>query len=311
MEKNSKIYVAGHNGLVGSAIVRELKRQGYSNIVFRSSQELDLRNQQDVEQFFKKENPDYVFLAAATVGGIKANMEKPAEFIYNNIQIQNNVIHCAYKNGVKRLVFLSSNCVYPKEAEQPFKEECLLQGPPEQTNEPYAIAKIAGMKLCEAYSKQYGVKFISVMPASLFGPNDNFDILNSHFVPALLRKFHEAKTNNKDSVELWGTGKPRREIMHVDNAARACIFLINNYNGNEPVNIGVGYDYSIVEIANTVAKIVGFEGRLTFDTAKPDGVMRKLLDSDKITKLGWKAEVSLEDGLRSTYQWFIENPTSL
>lgn len=306
MEKSSKIYVAGHNGLVGSAIKRELETQGFTNLVFRSSSELDLRNQTATENFFKKEKPEYVFLAAAKVGGIKANMEKPAEFIYDNLQIQNNVIHSAYKNGAKKLLFLSSNCVYPKEAQQPFKEEYLLQGPPESTNEPYAIAKISGMKLCQAYHTQYGAKFISVMPASLFGPNDNFDPQNSHFVPALLRKFHEALINGKNTVELWGTGKPRREIMHVDNAAQACIFLMNNYDGIDPLNIGVGHDYSILEIAHMTAKIVGFKGGLKFDSTKPDGVMRKLLDSTKIKTMGWKPSITIEEGLRKIYDWFKE-----
>ena len=306
MDKNSKIYIAGHNGLVGSAIKRALEKQGYDNIIFRSSAELDLRDQTATEDFFKKETPEYVFLAAARVGGVKANMEKPAEFIYDNLQIQTNVIHFSHKYGVKKLLFLSSNCVYPKEAPQPFKEEYLLQGPPEIPNEPYAIAKIAGMKLCQAYQKQYGNKFISVMPASLFGPNDNFDLQNSHFVPALVRKFHEAHINGKDFVELWGTGKPRREIMHVDNAAMACIFLMNEYDGIEPVNIGVEYDYTILDIAKMVARVTGFNGRIIFDETKPDGVMRKLLDSSKITNFGWKPQLSLEDGLRQTYQWFME-----
>ena len=307
MEKNAKIYVAGHNGLVGSAIVRALKREGYSNIVFRPSKELDLRDQKATDEFFSNEKPEYVFLAAAKVGGIKANMENPVDFIYDNIQIQNNVIHSSWKHNVKKLLFLSSNCVYPKDAPQPYKEESILTGPPEQTNEYYAIAKLSGMKLCQAYNSQHKTNFIIAIPASLFGQNDDFYSENSHLIPALIKKIHNAKENNLKEVVIWGTGTPRREIMYVDDAADACIFLMKNYNSSEPINIGTGKDFAIKDIANTINKIVGFKGLITQDTTKPDGIKKKLLDSSKIFSLGWKPKKEIENALKETYDWYINH----
>lgn len=305
MEKDSKIYIAGHNGLVGKSIENLLKKEGYKNILNRSHNELDLRNQRAVEDFFEEEKPEYVFDAAAKVGGIKANSERKAEFIYENLQIQNNIIHSSYKFGVKKLLFLASNCIYPKNCKQPMKEEFLLTGPPEPTNDAFAIAKIAGITMCQSYNSQYKQNFISVIPANLFGQNDNFDLENSHFVAALIRKFHEAKLNKKDVI-LWGTGKPRREIMHVDDLADACLFLMQKYDSPEPINIGSGYDLSIKELAGIVKKISGFDGKIFFDETKPDGIKRKLLDSSKINSLGWKSKTSLDEGLKKTYEEYLK-----
>lgn len=302
MEKNSKIYIAGHRGMVGSALVRRLEKEGYSNFIFRTSGDLDLRNSQAVEDFFKTEKPDYVFLAAAKVGGIIANNTYRAEFIYENLMIQNNVIHESYKNGIKKLMFLGSSCIYPKLAPQPLKEEYLLTGLLEDTNEPYAIAKIAGIKMCDAYRDQYSCNFISVMPTNLYGPNDNYDLKNSHVLPALLRKFHEAKINGEPDVTVWGSGTPKREFLHADDLADACFFLMENYNEAGLVNIGVGKDVSIAELATLIKNTVGFNGPITFDTSKPDGTPRKLMDVSKISTLGWKASVTLEEGIKKVYQ---------
>ncbi len=304
MEKNAKIYVAGHRGLVGSAIVRCLRREGYTNIITRTASELNLINQQAVEEFFKTQNPDYVLLAAAKVGGIQANNTYRAEFIYNNLQIQNNVIHYSYLNGVKKLLFLGSSCIYPKFAPQPMKEEYLLSGELEYTNEPYAIAKIAGIKMCQAYNSQYGTKFIPVMPTNLYGINDNFDLNNSHVLPALLRKFYEAGQSGDSTVTVWGTGKPKREFLFVDDLAEACVFLMNNCNNSDIVNIGTGEDVSIRELALLIKDIAGFEGEVVFDTTKPDGTPRKLLDVSKFSALGWKYKTSLKEGIEKTLQWY-------
>ncbi len=310
MEKNSKIYIAGNTGLVGSAIERELKKQGYANIIGNASKEIDLRNQKRVEEFFEQNHPEYVFMAAAKVGGVKANVEYPADFIYDNTQIQNNLIMSAWRNGVKKFCFLGSNCIYPKAAPQPYKEESFLQGRVEETNEPYAIAKINGIKLGQSLNIQHGFNFITVIPASLFGPNDNFDLQQSHLVPALIRKFHEAKLNNKE-VQLWGTGESRREIMHVDDAAKACIFLMNNYDSLEIVNVGVDQDYSIKEIAEIVKKVTDYNGKINFEGGERSGIKRKLLDSTKARLLGWKPDLNIEEGLKKTYEWFKENYDSL
>lgn len=307
MQKTSKIYVAGHRGMVGSAILRKLQQEGYTNIITRTSRELDLRNQQEVERFFHQEQPEYVFIAAAKVGGILANNTYRAEFIYDNIMIQTNIIHSAYKYGVKKLLFLGSSCIYPKNAPQPMKEEYLLSGYLEPTNEPYAIAKIAGIKMCEAYRSQYNCNFISVMPSNLYGPKDNYDLQNSHVLPALIRKFHEAKINKSPEVIVWGTGKPKRELMYVDDLADACLFLMQKYDGHQFVNVGTGQDITIAELAMTVKKIVGYEGKIIFDTTKPDGTMRKLLDLSRIHSLGWKHKINLEEGIKATYQDFLEN----
>ena len=304
MEINSKIYLAGHNGMVGSAIFRTLKTNGYQNIVTRNLEELDLRNQKDVELFFEEEKPDYVFLAAAKVGGIQANNTYRAEFLYENLMIQNNVIHQSYLQNVKKLLFLGSSCIYPKLAPQPLKEEYLLTGELEPTNEPYAIAKIAGIKMCDAYRSQYGCNFISVMPTNLYGPNDNYDLKNSHVLPALIRKFHEAKMNNSNNVEIWGTGKPRREFMHVNDLAEACYYLMENYNEPGFINIGVGEDISIHDLAKLIQEIVGFQGELKFDTTKPDGTPRKLMDVSRLEKSGYKAKISLKEGIASVYKVF-------
>ncbi|TDX58917.1 GDP-L-fucose synthase [Orenia marismortui] len=304
MEKDAKIYVAGHRGLVGSAIIRRLKKEGYQNLIYRTSSELDLRRQKEVEEFFAEEKPDYIFLAAAKVGGIQANNIYSGEFIYDNLMIQSNVIEAAYRNNVKKLMFLGSSCIYPKYCPQPMKEEYLLSGKLEQTNEAYAIAKIAGIKMCQHYNKQYGTNFISAMPTNLYGPNDNFDLKTSHVMPALIRKFHEAKINDKGKVVIWGTGKPRREFLHVDDLADAVIYLMNNYNGNQILNIGVGKDISIQELAELIKDIVGFEGEIVNDTSKPDGTPRKLLDVSRLNELGWKADISLRDGIKSTYEWY-------
>lgn len=307
MLKSAKIYVAGSNGMVGSAIVRTLEANGYSNIVVKSSKELDLKNQQAVHDFFNQEQPEYVFLAAAKVGGIHANNSYPATFIYDNLMIQSNVIQAAYDFNVKKLLFLGSSCIYPKFAPQPIKEEYLLTGSLEPTNEAYAIAKIAGLKMCQFYKQQYGCNFISAMPTNLFGVNDNFNLENSHVLPALLRKFIEAKQNNKQEVTIWGSGTPMREFLFVDDLAEACLFLMENYNGIETVNIGTGEDVSIKELAETIMKIVGFEGSLIFDASKPDGAPRKLLDVSKINNLGWKHQTNLEEGIQKTLNWIQKN----
>ncbi len=297
MNKDSKIYIAGHRGMVGSALVRVLEQNGYNNLVLRTSKELNLTDQLAVKEFFESEKPEYVFLAAAKVGGIVANNTYRAEFIYENLMIQNNVIHNSYLSGVKKLMFLGSSCIYPKNAPQPLKEEYLLTGLLEPTNEPYAIAKIAGIKMCEAYRDQYGCNFISVMPTNLYGPNDNYDLNNSHVLPALLRKFIEAKNNGDNSVTLWGTGTPLREFLHVDDLASACLYLMKSYNEKEFLNIGVGEDISILDLAKLVKTIVGFEGEIILDKSKPDGTPRKLMDVSRIEGLGWKAKFSIEKGI--------------
>lgn len=302
MEKKDKIYVAGHRGMVGSAIVRKLQREGYTNIIGREFGELDLRNQQAVQTFFESERPDVVFLAAAKVGGIVANNTFRAEFLYDNLMIQSNIIHHAYTSGVKKLLFLGSSCIYPKLAPQPLREDALLTGLLEPTNEPYAIAKIAGIKMCDAYRAQYGADFISVMPTNLYGPNDNYDLKNSHVLPALIRKFHEAKLVGAATVEIWGTGSPLREFMHVDDLAEACFFLMQNYSEPGFVNIGVGIDISIKELALLIKKIVGFQGELRFDTSKPDGTPRKLMDVSRLNSLGFKAKIGLEEGIKAVYE---------
>ena len=302
MEKSSKIYIAGHKGMVGSAILRRLQKEGYTNIITRSSQELDLTNQAAVKQFFSTEKPEYVFLAAARVGGIYANNTYRADFIYKNLMIQNNVIHHSFENKVTKLLFLGSSCIYPKMAPQPLKEEYLLTGLLEPTNEPYAIAKIAGIKMCDAYRAQYGCNFISAMPTNLFGPNDNYDLKNSHVLPALLRKFHEAKKENKPFVEVWGSGTPKREFLHTDDVADACLFLMNGYDKEGLVNIGMGDDISIKDLALLIKKIVGYSGELKFDSSKPDGTPRKLMDVSKIHSLGWKHKISLETGIQTVYE---------
>ncbi len=302
MEKNAKIYVAGHKGMVGSAIKRKLEKEGYQNIVYRTSKELNLEDQQAVRQFFHQEKPEYVFLAAAKVGGINANNTYRAEFIYNNLMIQNNVIQESYLHGVKKLMFLGSSCIYPKLAPQPLKEEYLLTGLLEPTNEPYAIAKIAGIKMCEAYRSQYGCNYISVMPTNLYGPNDNYDLEKSHVLPALIRKFHTAKINHLPSVEIWGTGAPRREFLHVDDLAEACFFLMQNYNEAQFLNVGTGEDIAIKDLALLVKKIVGYEGEIYFNAEKPDGTPRKLMNVSKLHSLGWKHKISLEDGIKSVYE---------
>ncbi len=297
-----KIYVAGHNGMVGSALARKLQAKGYSNLISKSSQELDLRNQAAVLDFFKKQKPDYVFLAAAKVGGINANNKYRADFIYDNIAIESNVIFASHKFDVQKLIFLGSSCIYPKFASQPISEDELLSGPLEPTNEPYAIAKIAGIKMCEAFFDQYGDKFISAMPTNLYGPNDNYDLENSHVLPALIRKFHEAKKNQKSEVVLWGSGKPLREFLHVDDLAEACIFLAENYSQKQFLNIGSGEEISISDLAKMIGKIVGYEGKIVNDSSKPDGTPRKLMDSSRINKLGWKPKIGLEEGIRSVYE---------
>lgn len=302
LDIGSKIYVAGHNGMVGSAIVRKLQAEGFTNLLLRTSKELDLRDQSAVNSFFKKEKPEYVFLAAAKVGGIHANNIYRAEFLRDNLMIETNVIHAAYMNKVKKLLFLGSSCIYPKMAPQPLKEEYLLTGTLEHTNEPYAIAKIAGIKLCEAYRDQFNCNFISAMPTNLYGPNDNYDLQNSHVLPALLRKFHEAKVENKPFVEVWGTGSPKREFLHVDDLADACYFLMQNYNEREFVNVGTGEDISIKDLALMIKDIAGYKGELKFDTSKPDGTPRKLMDVSKINKMGWQASIQLEKGIFETYQ---------
>jgi len=307
VEKGAKVYVAGHQGLVGSAILRKLISEGYSNIVTRSFQELDLRDQTAVNEFFKKEQPEFVFLAAAKVGGILANNTYPVDFLRDNLLIQTNVIDAAYRYGSRKLLFLGSSCIYPKFAPQPIKEEYLLTGELEPTNEPYAIAKIAGIKLCQAYNRQYQTNFISVMPTNLYGPGDNFDLETSHVIPALIRKFHESKIKGKDQVVVWGSGKPFREFLHVDDLADACLFLMSNYNSSEIINIGTGKDLSIAELAYLIKDIVGYDGNIIFDTSKPDGTPRKLLDVSKLFNMGWKPRITLEEGIRSTYSWYQEH----
>ena len=306
MKKDSKIYVAGHRGLVGSAIVRRLKALGYENLVLKTRADLDLVRQDRVEGFFQAERPEYVFLSAAKVGGILANSQFPAEFIYSNLVIQTNIIHSSYLYEVKKLLFLGSSCIYPKYAPQPMKEEHLLSGYLEPSNEPYAVAKIAGIKMCQSYNRQYGTRYISVMPTNLYGPGDNFDLRTSHVLPALIRKFHEAKMGGYKSVEVWGTGAPRREFLYVDDLADACLYLMNNHDGDGIVNVGVGRDLSIRELAEMVGEVVEFEGDLRFDHTMPDGTPLKLLDVSKLTALGWQADTPLEEGIRSAYQWYLE-----
>jgi len=304
MQPNDKIYIAGHRGMVGSAITRKLKKEGFTNFVTRTSDELDLKNQAAVQAFFEKERPDYVFLAAAKVGGILANNIYRGEFLYDNLMIQSNTIDAAYRSGVKKLMFLGSSCIYPKLAPQPLKEEYLLTGLLEPTNEPYAIAKIAGIKLCDAYRAQYGCNFISVMPTNLYGPNDNYDLNSSHVLPALIRKFHEAKMAGEPSVILWGSGKPRREFLHADDLAEACYFLMQRYNEPGLVNIGTGEDLEIKELAMLIKDIAGYTGEIKHDLDKPDGTPRKLMDVSKLHDLGWKASISLEEGVRAVYAEF-------
>lgn len=304
MELSAKIYIAGHRGMVGSAIQRNLQNNGFSNFVTRTSSELDLRNQQAVNEFFEKEKPEYVFLAAAKVGGIQANNVYRADFIYENLMIQNNVIHAAYKNGVKKLMFLGSSCIYPKLAPQPLKEEYLLSGYLEATNEPYAIAKIAGIKMCESYKRQYGCNFISVMPTNLYGPNDNYNLNNSHVLPALIRKFHDAKEKNEAYIEMWGTGMPMREFLHSDDMADACVYLMQNYDGEKFVNIGTGVDLTIKDLALLIKKIIGYTGEIKHDLTKPDGTPRKLMDVSYLHSLGWKHKIELEEGIKQVYEDF-------
>jgi len=310
MEATSRIFLAGHHGLVGSAILRNLQRRGFANILTRSRKELDLTSREAVNSFFATEQPEFVFLAAAKVGGIVANATYPADFIRDNLAIQLNVIDAAWRNGVKKLEFLGSSCIYPKFAPQPMKEEYLLTGELEPTNEWYAIAKIAGIKLCQAYRAQYGFNAISLMPTNLYGPGDNFDLQNSHVLPALLRKFHEATSEKRPEVTIWGTGTPRREFLHVDDLADAAVFLMRHYDNPEIVNVGTGEDVTIRELAELVARTVGFEGRFAFDTSKPDGTPRKLLDVSRLHSLGWKHSIPLGEGVQSTYQWFLKNVES-
>ena len=308
MEKNSKIYVAGHRGMVGSAIVRELERQGYSNIITRGHKELDLTRQERVEEFFASEKPEYVFLAAAKVGGIEANASAPADFMYENMILEMNVIHAAWKNGCRKLEFLGSSCIYPRMAPQPMKESCLLTGELEKTNEAYALAKISGLKYCQYLNRQYGTEFISVMPTNLYGPNDNYHPEYSHVLPALIRRFHEAKVSGAGEVVCWGDGSPMREFLYVDDLANLCVFLMNSYSGNETVNAGTGKELSIKELTLLVAKVTGFGGAIKWDTSRPNGTPRKLLDVSKATELGWTYKTELEDGIRLAYQDFLNNP---
>lgn len=305
MNFSDKIYIAGHRGMVGSAILRKLEGQGYENFLLRNSAQLDLRCQESVNEFFSTEKPDYVFLAAAKVGGILANNIYRGEFLYDNLMIQTNVIHAAYEHKVKKLMFLGSSCIYPKLAPQPLKEEYLLTGELEPTNEPYAIAKIAGIKMCDAYRSQYGCNFVSVMPTNLYGPNDNYDLNTSHVFPAMIRKFHEAKLQGIESVLIWGTGTPRREFLHADDLADACVFLMKQYNESGFVNIGIGDDISIRDLAELVKKVIGFEGRIDYDLSKPDGTPRKLMNVDKLHNIGWQHSIELEDGIRSVYTAYL------
>jgi GDP-L-fucose synthase len=307
MEKTARIYLAGHQGLVGSSLHRQLQRQGYQQILVQALEELDLRRQADTEAFFAAARPEYVLLAAARVGGIIANQSYPGNFIYDNLMIQSNILEAARRFGVKKLLFLGSSCIYPKFAPQPMTEDCLLTGLLESTNEPYAVAKIAGIKMCQAYRRQYGCNFITVMPTNLYGPGDNFDLENSHVIAALIRKFHEGRIQGASTVTLWGTGTPRREFLHVDDAADACLFLMQRYNEPGIINIGVGEDLTIRTLAELVKRVVGFTGDIRWDADKPDGTPRKLLDINLIRKYGWQAKISLEEGLRQTYQWFREH----
>ncbi len=309
MNKQDKIYIAGHRGMVGSAIKNKLEQEGFDNLIYRTSTELDLRNQAEVNSFFDKEKPDYVFLAAAKVGGILANDTFRADFIYENLMIETNIIHASWKSGVKKLMFLGSSCIYPKMAQQPLKEEYLLTGLLEKTNEPYAIAKIAGIKLCDAYRAQYGCNFISVMPTNLYGPNDNYDLKNSHVLPALIRKFHEAKMANEPFVTIWGTGEPMREFLYVSDLAEACLFLMENYNEAGPINVGTGTELSILELSKLIAVITGFKGEIIKDISKPDGTPRKVLDVSKINQLGWTAKIHLEEGIRMVYREYQNSLT--
>lgn len=312
MSKNAKIYVAGHRGLVGSALVRCLQSRGFNNLILRTHKEFDLLNQQAVADFFASEKPEYIFLAAAKVGGILANNVYPAQFIYENLQIQNNVVHQAYLHGVKKLLLLGSSCIYPKMAPQPMKEEYLLTGSLEPTNEPYALAKIAGIKMCQSYNRQYGTNFISIMPTNLYGPNDNFDLQNAHVLPALLQKFHEAKIKGQDSVVVWGSGKPRREFLYAEDMADGCVFMMENFNptkeqnerGEVFFNLGTGTDVTIKELVGLIEKITGFSGKIVWDASKPDGAPQKLLDMSMLHQLGWKHKVGLEEGIKLTYEWF-------
>jgi GDP-L-fucose synthase len=307
MDRADRIFVAGHQGLVGSAILRRLQSEGYENLLVRTRGELDLEDQQGVNELFASEQPDYVVLAAARVGGIYANSTYPAEFIRSNLVIQMNVIEAAYKTGVRKLLFLGSSCIYPKLAEQPIREEALLQGPLEPTNEAYAVAKIAGIKMCQSYNRQYGTNFVSVMPTNLYGPNDNFDLMGSHVLPALIRKFHEAKMSGQDEVVVWGSGQVYREFLHVDDMADACVFVLKHYDGSEILNIGCGQDVTIAEVAQLVKETVGFEGEITFDRSKPDGSPRKLLDVSRLFALGWRPNIGLRDGLADTYAWYLRH----
>lgn len=308
MEKGSKIYVAGHRGMVGSAIVRELERQGYTNIITRTHQELDLLRQEEVERFFEEEKPEYVFLAAAKVGGIIANQNALADFMYENMMLEMNVIHSAWKNGCRKLEFLGSSCIYPKFAPQPMPESCLLTSSLEPTNEAYALAKISGLKYCEYLNRQYGTDYISLMPTNLYGPNDNYHPEHSHVLPALIRRFHEAKEQGADSVTCWGDGSPLREFLYVDDLANLCVFLMNHYSGNETVNAGSGKELTIKELTEKVARIVGYEGKIMWDTTRPNGTPRKLLDVSKAKALGWEAKVGLDEGIRLAYEDFLHNP---
>lgn len=305
IDKNSKIYVAGHRGMVGSAILRSLASAGYENLIFKTHSELDLLNQADVFDFFVKETPDYVFLAAAKVGGIYANNTYRADFIYQNLMIESNIIHAAWKSGVQRILFLGSSCIYPRDCPQPISEGYLLTGPLEQTNEPYAIAKIAGIKLCESFNKQYGTGYVSAMPTNLYGPNDNYDLNNSHVLPALIRKAHEAKVHGEKELIVWGSGRPMREFLHVDDMAEACVFMMENSINDGVFNVGTGEDISIRELAETVMDVVGFKGKIVFDSSKPDGTPRKLLNVSKLNQLGWRARISLIDGIKNAYSDFL------
>lgn len=311
LDRNKKIYVAGHRGLVGSAIVRRLEKDGFKNIITRTHQELDLTRQAEVEQFFAEEKPDYVILAAAKVGGIYANDTYPADFIMKNLQIECNVIDAAYKNGVKKLLFLGSSCIYPRECPQPIKEEYLLSGYLEKTNEAYALAKIAGLKMCAFYNQQYGTDYISVMPCNLYGINDNFALENSHVLPALMRKFHEAKVKNEPTVTVWGSGKPLREFLNVDDLADACLYLMDHYKGNEFFNVGYGKEVTILELAQMIKKVTGFQGEIVMDSSKPDGTPRKLTDISRLAELGWQPKIDLEEGLRQTYEWYKANKAEI
>lgn len=307
MAKEARIYVAGHRGLVGSAIVRRLQQEGFANLLLKTSAQLDLRDQGATAAFFREERPDYVFLAAAKVGGIVANSSYPADFIYDNLMIQNNVIHSSYLTGVKKLLMLGSTCIYPKLAPQPIREETLLTGPLEPTNEPYAIAKIAGIKMCQSYNRQYGTRFISAMPTNLYGPNDNFDLTTSHVLPALIRKFHEAKVSGNAEVVVWGSGKPYREFVHVDDVARAALFLMEQYEGWDPINVGSGEELTIADLARKVGEVVGFAGEIRFDPGQPDGTPRKVCDVSRIHALGWRHRIGLHEGIRDTYAWYLAN----